>query len=219
MAMIPFIPLNPLALGEEVNEETVVEARIIIPRHAHHIDGLYVKRSSLDSLLEPGLYTSKRINAGKLIGMYTGHMIPDLRYRKFPEAVKSKLGRYTVSMFESDMKVSPIHPSTPEAGVDVMNHPLAHANEPGEKMMANAFMEGRAVETGDALFECLCMYACIDIEPDSEIVWFYGTLYNRVDYKAGLPCNKEKDLEDPLDMLLDCESQPGFEFVAVKLDD
>lgn len=221
--MLPFLPLNPLASDEKVNSETLVEASILIPKHAHHIAGLYEKRSSLTlkdgtRLTEAGLYTSKSVKAGQLIGLYTGYMIADAQYRRLPIDVKMALGRYTVSMHESNMQVSPVNPSSPYEKVDFMRHPLALTNEPAKGMHANAFVEARAVEMGDAMFECLCMYACNDIQEHSEILWMYGKAYRRIGYKAGIPCSKESGLEQPFDMLSNCRSQPEFEFVAVQLE-
>lgn len=230
---------------EEVNEEKVIDGMQFITKQPHHIDGLYKARSSVrlkkgKRLCEPGLYTSKLIERGKLIGLYTGYMIELKDWKKLSTETRKALGRYTVSLEgESKVRVSPISPSTPLRGVDFTRHPLALTNEPQEGMDANAFCMSERVETQQetdppdskyGLVQVFCMYACKDIEPFSEILWVYGKDYKRKGWKPGNPCSLENrelkargskgsSQQQVLDMVLECKGQPSFEYVARPLED
>ena len=74
--MFPFLLLDPLGPGERVRENEVVDASIQIPNHPYHIDGLFMKRSSIPTLTEAGLFTTRAIKAGQLNRKRTGHGNP-----------------------------------------------------------------------------------------------------------------------------------------------
>ena len=92
--MLPLLPLTPLGPEERVQENEVVDASIQIQNHPYHIDGLFMKRSSIPSLTEAGLFTTRAIVPGQLIGFYSGHLIPDNEYCAYSARKKTTMGRY-----------------------------------------------------------------------------------------------------------------------------
>ena len=219
--MFPFLLLDPLGPGERVQENEVVDASIQIPNHPYHIDGLFMKRSSIPTLTEAGLFTTRAIKAGQLIGFYTGHFITDDEYRAYSAKKRKILGRYAVASAYGDFTISPIDPRNTQAGVDFQIHPLALANEPAKAGgIANAFASSRIIDAGDAEFVCVCLFACDAIPPGGEIQWSYGDDYSRVGYEAGGDCVKPTRPDDPLQMLLRSRTYPHIvEFVAVRMPD
>jgi hypothetical protein len=216
--MFPFLLLDPLGPGERVQKNEVVDASIQIPNHPYHIDGLFMKRSSIPTLTEAGLFTTRAIVAGELIGFYSGHLITDDEYRAYSAKKRKILGRYALASAYGDFTISPIDPRNTQAGVDFQVHPLALANEPVKAGgVANAFASSCVVEAGDAEFACVCVFACSAIPPGGEIQWSYGDAYTRVGYEAGADCIQPKHRDDPLEMLLRTRTHPHFEFIAVRM--
>ena len=72
--MLPFLPLTPSTPEDEL--VGLVDAVILIPDAPYHVPGLYMKRSEVrlqngQRIEDPGLFTSNRIEAGRLIGNVT----------------------------------------------------------------------------------------------------------------------------------------------------
>jgi len=222
--MLPFLNLRPHNPADDASGE-IVDAQIVVPDAPYHIDGLYLTRSNLSTsggtrIEDLGLFTSGPIPSGTLIGFYTGFFMDDEAYDALSGSVKRALGRYAVS--SEDKTISPIDPGHPESGVDFMRHPMAASNEPaksGNNSMANMFAETRVLDTGDAQFECVCMFACRSIPAEVELVWTYGDAYDRVGYENGADCPKPSVLEDPFPMFSATRSQAQgfFKFVAAEV--
>jgi len=224
---LPFLNLQPLAPGDDDPNAEIVDGQIVIPNAPFHIDLLYMTRSTLQmqdgsTLTEPGLFCGRSIRSGQFIGFYSGSMITDGDYTALSPEIQQRLGRYAVSMDgEVDITVSPIDPQFPNTDLDFFKHPLALANESSPGQTANAFVESRVIETGDAQYTCVCMFACSHIEKDTEITWVYGTSYERHGYTPGGDCpHRPTRLENPFDaLLLSLSHHPGVEMIAYRVPD
>lgn len=218
--MLPFLPLKPSTAEEQLLPLT--DAIIAIPDAPYHVAGLYMTRSDVrftngERIEEPGLFTSNPLQPGELIGFFTGHFLSNADYNEYPRVVIKSLSKYAAGTAVG-MVVSPLDPHSPMTRLDFLTHPLALANEPSRHTTANAFAETHKIETGDAQFVAICMFACSPIDANSEITWIYGDEYKR-DYFVGVDCVKPPRLQDPLGMLLSSRSNPNFRFVAYEVSD
>ena len=213
---LPFVDLEPLHPDDAFEEGMVVDASILVPNDSFHIDNLFISRSEVAledgrRLTEAGLFTSVPIRSGKLIGLFTGEMIPNDTYENLSPDLKRRLGKYAVSMDESvDVTVSPISPLSSHERFNCTENPLALANEPGKGDTANMFAETRLIDTGLVQVACVCMYACVPVASNTELTWYYGDSYQRDGYSVGKDCtSRPRRLETPLDMVLGSLSHPN----------
>ena len=215
---MPVLLLCPVGPGEQVREDEAVNACIQIPQKPYHIDGLFMKRSSIPTLKEPGLFTTRAIMPGELIGFYTGFMLTNDTYRAYTAETKRILSRYALEAGYGDFTISPIDPQRTQDGINFLIHPLALSNEPSEAGgVANAFASSCRVDTGLEEFACVCIFAAIAIPPGGEILWSYGDAYTRVGYRAGADCKEPRRRDNPVHMLKRTLTDPCFEFVAVRM--
>ena len=166
-----------------------------------------------------GLFSSKPINAGDLLGFYTGTWYREEDYADLPAAQRQRLDEYAVTVEpqlhrrEGDdavpMVVSP--PFQVGAGrPDPAVHPIAFANEASKTFSANAaytrvqltaddITGAIPADQADGEWLGLAVYACRDIGQHREILVHYGDHFprSRHGYSAGSPCDLPASTQPP----------------------
>ena len=184
--------------------------------------GLYVGTSKVigwwkgDGL---GLFSAEAIQAGDLLGYYTGTWFTEEDYSNLPNAQRRKLDEYAVTV-EPDIRgradVDPtllvVSPAISDGAnrPDPTLYPMAFANEASKPLIANAAFTRVQLNADDVAGAIpddqadgewlgLAIYACKDIGKHREILVHYGDTFprERYGYEAGEPCAPPASTQPP----------------------
>ena len=184
--------------------------------------GLYVGTSKVigwwkgDGL---GLFSAEAIQAGDLLGYYTGTWFTEEDYSNLPNAQRRKLDEYAVTV-EPDIRgradVDPtllvVSPAISDGAnrPDPTLYPMAFANEASKPLIANAAFTRVQLNADDVAGAIpddqadgewlgLAIYACKDIGKHREILVHYGDTFprKRYGYEAGEPCAPPASTQPP----------------------
>ena len=175
--------------------------------------GLYVGTSKVIGWWKGaglGLFSAEAIQAGDLLGYYTGTWFTEEDYSNLPNAQRRKLDEYAVTV-EPDIRgradVDPtllvVSPAISDGAKrpDPTLYPMAFANEASKPLIANAAFTRVQLNADDVAGAIpddqadgewlgLAIYACKDIGKHREILVHYGDTFprERYGYEAGEPC-------------------------------
>jgi hypothetical protein len=184
--------------------------------------GLYVGTSKVigwwkgDGL---GLFSAEAIQAGDLLGYYTGTWFTEEDYSNLPNAQRRKLDEYAVTV-EPDIRgradVDPtllvVSPAISDGAnrPDPTLYPMAFANEASKPLIANAAFTRVQLNADDVAGAIpddqadgewlgLAIYACKGIGKHREILVHYGDTFprERYGYEAGEPCAPPASTQPP----------------------
>ena len=184
--------------------------------------GLYVGTSKVigwwkgDGL---GLFSAEAIQAGDLLGYYTGTWFTEEDYSNLPNAQRRKLDEYAVTV-EPDIRgradVDPtllvVSPAISDGAnrPDPTLYPMAFANEASKPLIANAAFTRVQLNADDVAGAIpddqadgewlgLAIFACKDIGKHREILVHYGDTFprERYGYEAGEPCTPPASTQPP----------------------
>ena len=184
--------------------------------------GLYVGTSKVIGWWKGGglgLFSAEAIQAGDLLGYYTGTWFTEEDYSNLPDAQRRKLDEYAVTV-EPDLRdragVDPtlLVVSPPISDVakrpDPALYPMAFANEASKPLAANAAFTRVQLNADDVTGAIpgdqadgewlgLAIYACKDIGKHREILVHYGDTFprERYGYEAGEPCAPPASTQPP----------------------
>lgn len=158
--------------------------------------GLYVAQTQLKDTLGRrlpflGIFTSRPINKGDFVGLYTG----TFRFTGDQEGPVHSRSQY--AMFTS------LHVITPPGGTkfNVKKYPMALLNEPPMSTTANCvkrvYTKGSDLGVASRKIDALGIHACRHVAADEELYLHYGSLFDRRRYehtsdgrpRVGLPCS------------------------------
>ena len=185
--------------------------------------GLYVGTSKVIGWWKGGglgLFSAEAIQAGDLLGYYTGTWFTEEDYSNLPDAQRHKLDEYAVTV-EPELRgradvdeaaplvVSPPFPDGAERP-DPALFPMAFANEATRPLTANAAFTRVQLNADDVAGPIpddladgewlgLAIYACKDIGKHREILVHYGDTFprERYGYQAGEPCAPPASTQPP----------------------
>ena len=188
--------------------------------------GLYVGTSNVIGWWKGGglgLFSAEPIQAGGLIGFYTGIWFKEEDYSELPEAQRLRLDEYAVTT-ESELEQShngpimvvspPFHDDVRADRPDPALYPMAFANEATAPLTANAAFTPVQLNADDVYGAIpddqadgewlgLAVYACRDIGRHREILVHYGSTFPRLrhGYSAGKPCVPPTHMLQPANAL------------------
>ena len=184
--------------------------------------GLYVGTSKVIGWWKGGglgLFSAEAIQAGDLLGYYTGTWFTEEDYSNLPDAQRRKLDEYAVTV-EPDIRgradVDPtllvVSPAISDGAnrPDPTLYPMAFANEASKPLAANAAFTRVQLNADDVTGAIpgdqadgewlgLAIYACKDIGKHREILVHYGDTFprERYGYQAGEPCAPPGSTQPP----------------------
>ena len=184
--------------------------------------GLYVGTSKVIGWWKGGglgLFSAEAIQAGDLLGYYTGTWFTEEDYSNLPNAQRRKLDEYAVTV-EPDIRgradVDPtllvVSPAISDGAnrPDPTLYPMAFANEASKPLIANAAFTRVQLNADDVAGAIpddqadgewlgLAIYACKDIGKHREILVHYGDTFprERYGYEAGEPCAPPASTQPP----------------------
>ena len=184
--------------------------------------GLYVGTSKVIGWWKGGglgLFSAEAIQAGDLLGYYTGTWFTEEDYSNLPNAQRRKLDEYAVTV-EPDIRgradVDPtllvVSPAISDGAKrpDPTLYPMAFANEASKPLIANAAFTRVQLNADDVAGAIpddqadgewlgLAIYACKDIGKHREILVHYGDTFprERYGYEAGEPCAPPASTQPP----------------------
>jgi len=127
---------------------------------------------------EMGLFTRAGLEAGVLLGFYTGR-------------VTQEPDKWSVHLMEDCMSMTPVEEGMERP--DFSLHPLASINEPERDGVANVFAraELHSLRGSCELGVVVAFYTAVRVDANTELTCHYGAAYegHRVGYEAGKAAN------------------------------
>lgn len=138
-----------------------------------------------------GLFTKNKIKAGDFVMFYTGAFFEKYTWKcKLDSDVKKALTEYRIKNREGLSIAAPM--KSFDQGQNLTEYPAAATNEPGKGSKANLYTAEGQFSTDDGVTHSYFpMFACVDIEAHSELLWNYGNKFDG-GYEKGEDCSDQQ---------------------------